>query len=65
MEAVQAARSRLRKYPLLLSKCSAEASLYATCVLSKDNIKHSECEHEFRKLTTCLQKAAQEAGTRL
>ncbi|RZC40764.1 GPI mannosyltransferase 1 [Asbolus verrucosus] len=38
MEAVQKAKQRFRQYPVILAKCSKEATDYATCVLKKDNV---------------------------
>lgn len=65
MDAVNKAKSRLRKYPLLLAQCRDSASSYANCVLKKDNIRRGDCQAEFTKFKSCLIKAAAASKTRL
>lgn len=63
--AVQTARARFAKYPQLLRKCAVEAEAYTACVIAKgDALKQQSCDAEFRVLLTCVQKAAQQLGTR-
>lgn len=65
MDAVQKAKNRYRQYPILLAKCSKEASNYAKCVLKKDNINFEDCSEEFKLFKCCLQKSATNLKTRI
>lgn len=58
MESVSKARSRYRQYPVILAKCSKEGTVYAKCVLKRDNININDCANEFRHFKDCLQKTA-------
>lgn len=58
MEAVSKARARSRQYPIILTKCSKEAGVYAKCVLKRDNIIKDDCIEEFKHFKSCLQKTA-------
>lgn len=58
MESVSKARSRARQYPVILAKCSKEATVYAKCVLKKDNITKDDCIKEFKHFKNCLQTTA-------
>lgn len=65
MESVKKAKDRFRKYPLILGKCKNEASLYAKCVLKKDNVSVNDCLDEFKSFKNCLQKMACSMKTRI
>lgn len=65
MESVRKANQRLRKYPILLGKCSDKAAIYAACVTRDFNVQHKICEKEFQEFKNCLQKAASEMKTKL
>lgn len=66
MESVAKARERLAKYPLVFAKCSKQASLYAKCVLFKeDGVKKDDCAKEFKEFTVCLQSAAKDMKTKI
>ncbi|XP_023024241.1 uncharacterized protein isoform X2 [Leptinotarsa decemlineata] len=65
MESVNKARQRYRQYPVILAKCSSEASKYATCVLKTDNIRMNDCSEEFVRFKSCLQKTARTLNTRI
>lgn len=65
MESVTRAKNRFKQYPLILSKCKAEASNYAKCVLKKGSVELNDCTEEFRSFKNCLQKAAANLKTRL
>lgn len=65
MESVQKAKERLRLYPVLLAKCSKEATEYASCVLKKDNVNLNDCKEEFGRFKVCLQKTAASLKSRL
>lgn len=58
MESVSKARSRYRQYPIVLGKCSKEATVYAKCVLKRDNLNKNDCGEEFNKFKSCLQKTS-------
>jgi hypothetical protein len=53
----QTAASKLRLFPKALTACSAEASLYAKCVLMKEGISKNDCSDEFRKFSACVRKS--------
>lgn len=66
MESVAKARERLAKYPLLFAKCSKQGTLYARCVLLKeDSVKKDDCAKEFQDFKSCLQFAAKDLKTRI
>lgn len=65
MESVKRAKERFRLYPVLLGKCSKEASIYAQCVLKKDSVNVNDCKTEFSSFRNCLQKAALAMKTRI
>lgn len=65
MDAVKKAKTRLRKYPMLLAQCRDSASAYANCVINKDNIGKGDCQREFDKFKNCLVKAAAASNTKL
>ncbi|KAJ0170502.1 hypothetical protein K1T71_013876 [Dendrolimus kikuchii] len=66
MEAVKRAKERFAKYPVVFAKCSKQASLYAQCVLIKeDSVKKDDCAKEFQEFRSCLQSAAKDMKTRL
>ncbi|XP_018579410.1 uncharacterized protein LOC108917346 [Anoplophora glabripennis] len=65
MESVRKAKQRCKQYPVVLAKCSKEASNYATCVLKKDNVHLNDCSAEFSQFKICLQKTAASLSTRL
>jgi len=48
------ARKRLQQLPQLLIECSAEASAYSKCVVTKDNLKLNDCVGEFNALRNCI-----------
>lgn len=58
MESVSKARARYRQYPVIVGKCSKEATVYAKCVLKRDNVGKNDCDEEFKHFKTCLQKTA-------
>lgn len=65
MESVRKAKERFRQYPLLLGKCSKEASVYAQCVLKKDSVSLNDCNAEFSSFKNCLKKTAAAMKTRI
>ncbi|CAH8548580.1 unnamed protein product [Schistosoma haematobium] len=65
MPVVRDGKTRLLRYPALLSQCILESSVYAKCVLSLKDVKHNSCEKEFQILKRCVQSRAREAGIRL
>lgn len=65
MESVKRAQNRFRQYPMILGKCKNEATLYAKCVLKKDNVIMNDCVNEFSQFKNCLQRAALELKTRI
>ncbi|XP_059045748.1 uncharacterized protein LOC131841445 [Achroia grisella] len=66
MESVAKARERFAKYPLLFAKCSKQGTLYARCVLLKeDSVKKDDCAKEFQEFKCCLQSAAKDLKTRI
>lgn len=65
MESVSKAKQRFRQYPIILSKCTVEASKYAKCVLKKGSVELNDCSEEFRLFKNCLQKSAAKIGTRI
>lgn len=65
MESVSKARSRYRQYPIILTKCSKEAMVYAKCVLKMDNVNKNDCGEEFRYFKNCLQKTASVMKTKI
>lgn len=66
MESVAKAKERFAKYPLIFAKCSKEGTLYARCVLLKeDTVKKDDCAKEFQELKNCLQLAAKQMKTRI
>lgn len=66
MESVAKAKERLAKYPLIFAKCSKQASVYATCVLTnEDSVKKDICAREFQEFKNCLYSAAKDIKTRI
>lgn len=65
MESVSKARSRYRQYPMILANCTKEASVYAKCVLKRDNVSKHDCSEEFKYLKNCLQKTASAMKTKI
>lgn len=65
MESVGKARSRYRQFPIILGKCNKEATVYAKCVLKRDNLNKDDCGEEFSKFKNCLQKTASAMKTKL
>lgn len=65
MESVSKARARFRQYPVILGKCSKEATVYAKCVLKRDNVGKNDCGEEFKLFKNCLQKSASAIKTKL
>lgn len=65
MDSVTKARRRFRQYPVILAKCSKEASNYAKCVLKQDNIALNDCNQEFQQFKTCLKSSAAKLKTKL
>lgn len=65
MESVRKANTRLRSYPILLTKCAEQASLYAACVSRDVNVQHNICEAEFKQFLNCIRKSAAELKTKL
>lgn len=66
MESVKRAKERLAKYPLIYAKCTKSATLYARCVLLKeDGLKKNDCAKEFEEFNACLKTAARELKTRI
>lgn len=65
MESVKKAKQRFRQYPIILGKCKNEASVYAKCVLKKDNVNINDCANEFKLFKDCLQKSAVSLKTRI
>ncbi|XP_023945502.1 uncharacterized protein LOC112051198 [Bicyclus anynana] len=66
MEAVKKAKERFAKYPLIYAKCSKQASVYARCVLLReDTVKKDDCAKEFQEFNACLQSASKELKTKI
>ncbi|XP_043070422.1 uncharacterized protein LOC116805886 [Drosophila grimshawi] len=65
MESVRKANTRLRNYPILLTRCSEKASLYAACVSRDINVQQKICETEFKEFLDCIRKTAKELKTKL
>ncbi|XP_017865743.1 PREDICTED: uncharacterized protein LOC108615624 [Drosophila arizonae] len=65
MESVRKANIRLRNYPLLLTKCSDKATLYAKCVSRDINVHQKVCETEFKEFLDCMRKTAKDLKTKL
>ncbi|XP_034837703.1 uncharacterized protein [Maniola hyperantus] len=66
MEAVKKAKDRFAKYPLIYAKCAKQGSLYARCVLLReDSVKKDDCVKEFQEFNACLQIASKEIKTKL
>ncbi|XP_049819716.1 uncharacterized protein LOC109609004 [Aethina tumida] len=65
MESVQKAKNRYRQFPMILAKCSKEATNYAQCVLKRDNVALNDCVEEFKNFRSCLQKTASNLKTRI
>ncbi|XP_045780929.1 uncharacterized protein LOC123877997 [Maniola jurtina] len=66
MDAVKKARERFAKYPLIYAKCAKQGSLYARCVLLReDSVKKDDCVKEFQEFNACLQIACKELKTKL
>lgn len=65
MESVTKAKNRFRQYPVILAKCSTEASKYAKCVLKRGSVELNDCSEEFRLFKNCLQKSAANLKTRI
>lgn len=65
MESVKKAKERFRLYPVILGKCSKEATVYAQCVLKKDSVALNDCKTEFSSFKNCLQKAAAGMKTKI
>ncbi|KAJ8959457.1 hypothetical protein NQ318_022150 [Aromia moschata] len=61
MESVAKAKQRYKQYPVILAKCSREATNYATC----DNVNLNDCGEEFKHFKSCLQKTAASLKTRI
>ncbi|KAG7325021.1 hypothetical protein KOW79_011337 [Hemibagrus wyckioides] len=55
-------RERMRRFPELFARCSAEAAAYGKCVVStttgKQELKKDLCLKEFEALKTCFINAA-------
>lgn len=58
MESVKRAKARLQSYPIIIAKCSASASKYATCVTRDLNVTYNLCENEFNEFKKCLIEVA-------
>ncbi|XP_024945805.1 NADH dehydrogenase [ubiquinone] 1 alpha subcomplex assembly factor 8 [Cephus cinctus] len=65
MDAVNSARARLRKYPVLVAQCRKTGTAYARCVIKSSNIKKDDCKSEFENFKNCLVNAAMKNKTRL
>ncbi|KAL0810443.1 hypothetical protein ABMA28_010582 [Loxostege sticticalis] len=66
MESVSKARERFAKYPLIFAKCTKQATLYAKCVLHRDDsLKKDDCAKEFQEFKVCLKSAAKDMKTRI
>ncbi|KAH8300231.1 hypothetical protein KR044_012014 [Drosophila immigrans] len=65
MESVRKANTRLRNYPILLTKCAESASLYAACVARDTNVQQNICDAEFKQFMNCIRKSAAELKTKL
>ena len=67
MESVNKARQRLWGfYPKLLTTCGHEAALYGQCVTKyMGDVQKGQCDTEFQKFKTCIQKSAKKMGGKL
>lgn len=57
--AIQRARTKLGNYSKALGMCSTEASEYAKCVVSKEDLKKDDCAKEFLRFNKCFKQALQ------
>ena len=65
MESIRSARHRMSLLPKLAAGCTSEASIYAKCVLAKENdIKLNDCAKEFDLFRTCIRKQAKNLKSR-
>lgn len=64
MEAVKKAKHRMNQLPGLVMNCKAQASVYAKCVISSDDIKRNDCQQEFNKFLDCVRSNAVAKKTR-
>ncbi len=59
MDPVRRARARLSQYPTWIAECSAEATIYAKCVINvMGGVKKDQCAEEFRQFKHCFRRAA-------
>ncbi|ALC42308.1 CG42380 [Drosophila busckii] len=65
MESVRKANTRLRNYPLYLSKCADRGAAYAACVTRDLNVQQGSCDTEFKQFLNCIRKTAKELKTKL
>lgn len=66
MDAVNKAKSRMKRYPELLLACRVEGLEYATCILEHEkNLKRNSCETQFMKFRECLVSNALKRNTRI
>ncbi|XP_013408118.1 NADH dehydrogenase [ubiquinone] 1 alpha subcomplex assembly factor 8-like [Lingula anatina] len=61
---VQAAKQRLKQFPVALKECRTEMSAYGKCVSEKEDVKCNDCAKEFQALKECFKKTMQKAGKR-
>ncbi|KAK2144745.1 hypothetical protein LSH36_734g01013 [Paralvinella palmiformis] len=50
------ARDRMKSFPKALVSCSAEATIYAKCVSTRNNLKKDDCQKQFVAMKTCFEK---------
>lgn len=65
MDAVNKAKSRLKRYPDLLLSCRVEGLEYASCIIQHEkDLKPDSCKIQFMKFRECLVSNALKLSTR-
>jgi len=57
MKSVQSAKQRMLLYPKALASCTPEATTYAKCASTKENVRKLECQKEFSALMECMKNS--------
>lgn len=66
MNAVNIAKSRIKKYPELVLTCHIEAFEYASCVIQHENdLKPNSCKTQFIKFKKCLTNNAKKCNLKI
>jgi len=66
MDAVNKAKSRIKRYPEILLKCRVEGLEYAACIMQNEkDLKPNSCKTQFMKFRECLTSNALKFSTRI